>query len=195
VTTGAVTPAIWREAERHPDGAVTAYTCFAPGPDTLRELMDELFVREWSRIMVGPCLEGAVFEVRFERAPEVRVSDGYLTVDLGFWHFHLCIGPHRGSPSEELRQKRPVARVAFFERRGPGCGGGRSWGLRFWNGYDQQMATVFLPSPMLTDEMQVAKTPDWSRLSLYYRLRERFLGETMPADLEAAAAAPLASEA
>jgi hypothetical protein len=179
------------EIERHPDGAVTAYTHFAATPDALRALVDELFRENWNQIMVGPCIEGAVFEVRFERAPEVRVSDGYLTVDLGHWHFHLCIGPHKGSPSEELRQKRPVARAAFFERRGPGSGSGRSWGLRFWNGYGEQMTTVFLPSPMLTDALQTAATPDWSRLALYYRLRERFLGESMPADFEAAAQAPL----
>jgi hypothetical protein len=30
--------------------------------------------------------------------------------------------------------------------------------------------------------------PDWTRLDLYYRLRARFLGEPMPADLEATAA-------
>jgi hypothetical protein len=52
------------------------------------------------------------------------------------------------------------------------------------------MTTVFLQNPALTGDMKMAKTPDWSRLGLYYRLRERYLGEPMPTDLEAAAAAP-----
>jgi hypothetical protein len=175
------------EIEKHPDGAATRWSYFDPTPDTMNALIEELFVRHWRHLTVGPCIEGAVFEIRFEKAPDVRTLDGYLTIDLGDWHFHLCIGAHKGTASEELRRMRPVARVALFERRGSGCGGGRSWGLRLWNGYGEQMTTVFLPSPSLTDDMQMAKTPDWSRLGLYYRLRERFLGEPPPGDFEAAA--------
>ena len=89
---------------------------------------------------------------------------------------------------------RPVAKIAFFERRGKGCAGGRSWGLRMWNGYGEQMTTVFLPNPWLTDDMQLLKQPDWNRLDLYYQLREKFLGEPVPADFEAAANLPFPSQ-
>jgi hypothetical protein len=178
------------EIKKHPDDALTGYSYFAPTEVTMKDLVDELFVRNWARIVVGPCIEGAVFEIVFKAPPEVRISDGYLTVDLGTWHFHLCIAAHRGSSSEELRKMRPVAKIGFFERRGKGCGGGRSWGLRMWNGYGEQMTTVFLPNPRLTDDMQLLKQPDWSRLDLYYRLREKFLGESMPAAFEAAASLP-----
>jgi hypothetical protein len=37
------------------------------------------------------------------------------------------------------------------------------------------------------DDHQMLKTPDWTRLDPYYRLRSQFLGEPMPADLEAIA--------
>jgi len=177
--------------ERHPDAAVTAYTYFPPTETTMRQLAQELFGTHWRSIVVGPCIEGAVFEVSFQAPPEIRYSDGYLTVDLGPWHFHLCIGPHHGNDSEELRRMRPVAKAAFFERRGNGCGGGRTWGLRLWNGYGQQMTTVFLPNPRLSDTQQLLETPDWSRLAIYYQLRAQFLGEPMPADLEAVAQQPL----
>lgn len=178
------------EFENHPDDAVTAYSYFTPTEASMKELAEELFSRNWKRIVVGPCIEGAVFEICFTQEPGVRISDGYLTVDLGPWHFHLCVGPHKGSPSEELRKMRPVAKVGFFERRGKGCAGGRSWGLRMWNGYGEQMTTVFLPNPRLTDDMQLLKTPDWTRLHLYYELRYRFLGEPIPADFETAANLP-----
>jgi len=59
-----------------------------------------------------------------------------------------------------------------------------------WNGYGEQMTTVFLPSPRLTDDMQFLKEPDWSRLDLYYRLREKFLSEPLPSDFEVAANLP-----
>jgi hypothetical protein len=104
-------------------------------------------------------------------------------VDLGHWHFHLCIGTHQGTPSPELAAKRRVARAAFFETRGAKCGGGRSWGLRLWNGFGEQMTTVFLLSPFLSEDLKVLKEPRWERLRLWYSLRETFLGEPMPEDL------------
>ncbi len=179
------------EIERHPDAAVTAYTYFPPSETTMRDMAQELFGTYWRSVVVGPCIEGAVFEIAFQNAPEIRYADGYLTIDLGPWHFHLCIGPHKGNASDELQQKRPVAKVAFFERRGKGCAGGRSWGLRMWNGYGEQMTTVFLPNPHIGDDHQVLGVPDWSRLETYYRLREKFLAEPMPADIEVAAQCPL----
>jgi hypothetical protein len=177
--------------EQHPDGAETAYAYFPPTEESMRALAQELFGTHWRSVVVGPCIEGAVFEIAFQSPPEIRYSDGYLTIDLGHWHFHLCVGPHTGNSSEELRRNRPVAKVAFFERRGKGCAGGRSWGLRMWNGYGEQMTTVFLPNPHLSDDQQLLKTPDWSRLETYYRLRLQFLEEAMPDDFEAVAQRPL----
>jgi hypothetical protein len=173
------------------DESLTAYSYFTPSESVMKELVEELFVKNWKQIVVGPCVEGAVFEIQFVQPPEIRISDGYLTVDLRSWHFHLCIGAHKGTSSEELRRVRPVNKIALFERRGKGCGGGRSWGLKLWNGYGEQMTTVFLPNPRLTDDMQWLKTPDWKRLELYYHLRQKFLGDPMPENLELAANQPL----
>jgi hypothetical protein len=170
--------------ETSADGGKTRYSFFEPTESVMRSLMDDLFVNHWAKITVGPCLEGVVFEIRFENAPKLSYSDGYLTVDLGKWHFHLCIGPTKSSKSEEIRQARPVANAALFETQG--VGHGRSWGLRFWNGFGEQMTTVFLPSPRLNDDMQFLKEPDWSRLELYYQLRARLLGEPVPENLQAA---------
>jgi len=183
------------EVIQHPDNAQTGYSYFAPTESVMKDLVDDLFVQNWQHIVAGPCIEGAVFEICFKTAPEVRISDGYLTVDLGPWHFHLCISAHKGNSSEELRKMRPVGKIAFFEWRGKGCAGGRSWGLRMWNGYGEQMTTIFLPNPRLTDDMQLLKNPDWSRLDLYYRLREKFLGEPVPSDFEAAANFPFPERA
>lgn len=181
--------------EHHSDGAVTAYTYLPIDEVTMRRLADELFVTHWRLVVVGPCIEGAVFEIAFQTAPDVRYADGYLTVDLGAWHFHLCIGPHKGTSSSELRQKRPVARAALFERRGKGCAGGRSWGLRLWNGYGEQMTTVFLPNPRIGDDHQLLEVPDWSRLHTYYLLRAQFLGDAMPDDVAVTAQLPLSDDA
>lgn len=176
--------------ETRPDGSAIRYTEFHVRPGELRALLEDLFTVHCRDIVFGPVLEGAVYEIRCSHPPELRFSDGYLTVDFGLWHFHLCIGPHRGSRSEELREKRPAARAAFFESRGAGCAGGRSWGLRLWNGFGEQMITVFLPNPYLDDGMRLAQQPDWSRLRLFYELRRRCLGEPIPGDLRAAAEAP-----
>jgi hypothetical protein len=183
-----------RETVEHLDGSLTAYSYFEPSADVMDKLVKLLFEEHWARITVGPCIEGAVFEVRFSEAPKLSMLDGYLTVNLGPWHFHLCIAEHKGNRSPELARKRRVARVALFEMRGAGCGGGRSWGVRMWNGFGDQMTTVFLPNPRLSDELKILKKPDWERLRLWYDLRREFLGEEPPADIAAAQTADRAEE-
>jgi hypothetical protein len=175
------------------DGSVTEYRYFTPTADAMDRLVKRLFEDHWRDVTVGPCIEGAVFEVRFSEAPKLTMLDGYLTVNLGPWHFHLCIAEHKGNRSPELRRKRQVARVALFEMRGQRCGGGSSWGVRMWNGFGEQMTTVFLPNPRLSDEMRPQK-PDWSRLRFWYELRHEFLGEAPPADIAAAQGATAQSE-
>jgi len=169
-----------RETIDNRDGTITEYTYFEPREEKMKELSHDLFLKNWNKIVVGPCVEGAVFEIRFAAEPKLSYLDGYLTVDLGYWHFHLCIGVHKNCPFEELRKNRPVAKCAFFEMLGGKCGGARSWGLRLWNGFGDQLTTVFLPSPFLSDEQQVLPEPQWERLDLYYSLREKYLGELKP---------------
>jgi hypothetical protein len=58
-----------------------------------------------------------------------------------------------------------------------------------WNGRGEQMLTVFFPNPWLDAErMRFTATPDWARLDLWMRMRERYAG--VPAELPPAAAAP-----
>jgi hypothetical protein len=175
-----------REVVTHLDGSVTEYCYFEPIPSVMDQLVRLLFEAHWHDITVGPCIEGAVFEVRFSEPPKLSMLDGYLTVNLGRWHFHLCIAEHKGNRSAKLRKLRQVARVALFETRGVGCGGGRSWGVRMWNGLGEQMTTVFLPNPLLSDELEILKEPNWDRLKLWYELRQQFLGEEPPANIGAA---------
>ena len=179
-----------RETVEHLDGSVTEYSYFEPSADAMDSLVKLLFERHWRDVVVGPCIEGAVFEVRFTEAPKLTMLDGYLTVNLGPWHFHLCIAKHEGNRSPELALKRQVARVALFETRGQRCGGGKSWGVRMWNGFGDQMTTVFLPNPRLSDEMKPLREPNWDRLRLWYDLRLQFLGEQPPANIAEAQTLP-----
>ena len=171
------------ETIEHLDGSLTEYTYFEPSAEAMDQLVKLLFEQHWSEVTVGPCIEGSVFEVRFSEAPKLTMLDGYLTVNLGSWHFHLCIAEHKGNRSPELARRRRVARVALFETRGQRCGGGRSWGVRMWNGFGEQMTTVFLPNPRLSDEMKPLREPNWERLKLWYELRSQFLGEPAPANI------------
>lgn len=172
-----------RETIEHLDGSVTEYSYFEPSAQAMDCLVKVLFEQHWRDVVVGPCIEGSVFEVRFTEAPKLTMLDGYLTVNLGPWHFHLCIAEHKGNRSPELARKRQVARVALFETRGQRCGGGRSWGVRMWNGFGEQMTTVFLPNPRLSDEMKPLREPNWERLKLWYDLRLQFLGEPPPVSI------------
>jgi hypothetical protein len=145
-------------------------------------LCKDAFENHWDEIVFGTHIQGAVFEIRAPNAPrKVSLLDGYLTVDFGPWHFHLCIGPHKGTPGNptdpELARIRRTGRAEFYRVLDPGDGKGRSWGIRFFNGQDEQQMTIFLPNPFLSkDGTKILKRPDWSHLALWDALRERHLG-------------------
>lgn len=148
--------------------------------DFLRRLLSDLFDNHWREIVFGSLIQGAVFEIRAPNAPKrITMLDGYLTVDFGAWHFHLCIGPHKGTRAQPvdpgLAAHRQTARAELY-RVLDGDGAPTSWGLRLLNGAGEQQITVFLPNPFLTDDDQILEHPDWSRLALWDHLRETCLG-------------------
>ena len=170
---------IGEREERELDGTTTRYDEVSVLGDTVERLMRELFSEHWAGITVGPLIQGAVFEIRFGAQPKISMSDGYLTVDPGSWHFHLCVNDHRGTPSPELARLRRVARAAFFRTEGGSHGGGAStptWGLRLWNGRGEQMLTVLFPNPYYDDDWRLLKEPRWEKAALWETLRRRYAG-------------------
>jgi len=148
--------------------------------DTLLTLLTDIFENHWREVRFGTLIQGAVFEIKAPRAPQrIGMLDGYLTVNFGDWHFHVCIGAHKGSRANpcppELARHRRTARAELYRCLDGTCAP-TSWGLRLYNGADEQQLTVFLPNPFLTDEDGIAAEPDWSRLALWDRLREEYLG-------------------
>ena len=160
------------------DGIRYEYEFMEPAEDTLLALMKDLFEIHWPQIVFGPCIQGAVFEVRAIAPPKnITMLDGYLTVDFGDWHFHVCIGEHRGTKASPaptaLAQIRRVSKAVFFRSIGNTCAGG-SWGFRMWNGANEQMLTVFFPHPYLNEHFKPQK-PDWTRLRLWNEMRQQYL--------------------
>ncbi len=171
-----------RESVFDAGGSETVYDYVTPDEATMREWVRLMFEEHWDEIVVGPCIEGAVFELRFEEKPKkVTISDGYLTVDLGYWHFHLCVGEHKNAKTPEIARRRRVSKMAFFETKSNGCVGGSTYGMKMWNGAGEQMTTVFLPNPRLSSDMKVLKEPNWEHLRLWFDLRNQFLGKEIPA--------------
>jgi len=154
-------------------------------------LLTDLFSEHWQTIRFGTLIQGAVFEIAAPNAPEkISMMDGYMTVDFGAWHFHLCIGEHRGSEghpvSPALARHRRTARAELY--RIVNGGAPSSWGLRLFNGADEQQLTVMLPNPFLSEEFGLLDTPDWTQLALWDRLRSRYLHlESDPRDRSAKA--------
>nr|VFJ55435.1 MAG: hypothetical protein BECKFW1821B_GA0114236_10238 [Candidatus Kentron sp. FW]VFJ76128.1 MAG: hypothetical protein BECKFW1821C_GA0114237_109913 [Candidatus Kentron sp. FW] len=176
-----------------PDGSRTRYSYFDPSEETVTRLMREIFEDNWQRMTMGPCHLGSVFELSFDEAPKLRFHNGYLTIDPGPWHCHLCIGTYRGGKdSPESWALRRVAKIAFYEWRGDGSVKQRSAGIRLWNGYGEQMTTIFFPHVLLGETPHtVLKAPNWENLRLWYQFRQRYLGEPIPVDLEKAGTEPL----
>ncbi len=154
------------------DGSEITYFDLPPEETRLLELLKELFLQHWKEITFGPVIEGAVFEIKLAAPPEsVTYRGGYLTIETGSWHLHLCLGYPKAF-SEELVRRRRVARASFFESKNTSCVP-RSFGFRMWNGAGEQMITIFFPNPYLsTDEK--AQKPDWSRLQLWKDFKSRY---------------------
>lgn len=145
----------------------------------LHDLIKELFENHWRNIVFGSLIQGAVFEIRAPNAPtRISLLDGYLTVNFGAWHFHLCIGAHKGSRTNlteaALADHRRTARAELYRvldrHQAPA-----SWGLRLMNGAGEQQMTIFLPNPFLDADDQILKIADWSRLALWDDLRQKHL--------------------
>src|SRR5262245_18586987 len=144
--------------ERGPDGSITTYDTVSVEGDRIERLLSELFTQHWHAISAGPVMEGAAYAIRFIAPPVVLMLAGYLTVDLGSWHFHLCVNDHAGAPTPDQARGRRVARAAFFHTDGGSCVPG-SWGLRLWNGYGEQMISVYFPNPWLDDAGERVREP------------------------------------
>ena len=169
--------------EHNLDGTSTEHFAVEPTQERLLGLLRAVFEEHWQAVVFGPCIQGAVFEARFTAPPRLTLLDGYVTVGGGPeqpWHLHLCIGPHAGTRARptppELAAWRRCARAAFFRDRDV-AGRQAVWGLRMWNGRDEQMITIFFPNPWLApDTMRPVRAPDWSRLTPWMALRERCAG-------------------
>jgi hypothetical protein len=141
---------------------------------SLLDLIHLCFEEYWNEIWFGVLIQGAAWEVAAPNPPKrISMYDGYVTVDFGRWHFHLCIGEHKDS-GPELGQIRRCARAELYRGiNDDGCP--TSWGVRLFNGRDEQMMTVMLPTPFLTNEQQFRDEPAWEQLELWDRLRHTFL--------------------
>jgi hypothetical protein len=173
------------ERVRDPDGASVDRFALPADEASLEALLRELFEKHWSEITFGPIIQGAAWEIRAPHAPtRLGMLDGYLTVEFGISHFHICIGPHKGMPGhpapESLARHRRTSRAELY-RRLDRSGAPISWGLRLFNGEGEQQMTVLLPNPFLSpDGEKLLKTPDWSRLALWDMIRERWLNLDEP---------------
>jgi hypothetical protein len=185
-----MTTPIEAERQTEPDGSTADIFALPTDAASLEALLRDLFENHWQDITFGPLIQGAAWEMRAPCAPTVvGMMDGYLTVGFAGPHFHLCIGEHKGtraSPvSPELAHHRRTSRAELY-RRISRDGTPVSWGLRLFNGKGEQQITVLLPNPFLDRDDKILRTPDWSRLDLWDRLRADWLGLAVPDPLDRA---------
>ena len=161
-------------------GRVEIFPVAAEEP-VLLGLIKHVFGTYWESIFFGTLIQGAAWEVKAPGPPrKVALLDGYVTVDFGAWHFHLCIGETIGvgaAPTPPaLARHRRCARAELYRGLNPKTGAPNIWGFRMFNGEGEQQMTVFLPSPFIGDDGKLLKPPRWERLAAWDDLRKRVLG-------------------
>ena len=146
--------------------------------EALHSILSEIFLGHWSQIRFGPVIQGAAYELRATERPQLAMLDGYLTIDLGPSHLHLCIGETTGTPehptASDLARTRQCSHAELQRQWVDGAP--MSWMFRMFNGDGDQQLTVLLPNPFLDDDQNVLATPDWLRLELWDSLRSDYLG-------------------
>jgi hypothetical protein len=157
-------------------GAVEVFALPVDEP-TLLSVLRDVFEGHWGQIRFGVLIQGAVFEIRADGPPRIGLLDGYVTVDLGASHFHVCIGEHQGEPdgpvTPELARHRRCHRAELYRVLHEDAP--VAWGLRMFNGADEQQLTIMLPNPFLDDDQQTLTMPDWDRLACWDELRATYL--------------------
>ena len=141
--------------------------------DTLLAVIEDC-LQEWEHIRIGPLIPGAVWEIKPPRPPRIGTLDGYVTLDFQDWHCHICIGEQQAAPPEVARHRR-TARAELYRRLNPQMQP-TSWGFRLFNGGGEQQITILLPNAHLAEDQSYLEEPDWSRLYLWDRLRQKYLG-------------------
>lgn len=146
----------------------------------LYRLFKDLFENHWDKIQFGILIQGAVLEIAAPAKPKkVALFDGYLTVDFDHWHIHVCIGENKGvgcTPTQKtVADIRKPSRAELY-RKLNNEGQPTFWALRMFNGKQEQLLTVFFPNPLLTNDMNYAESPDWSKLQLWDYIRKEYLG-------------------
>lgn len=147
--------------------------------EVLIPLLEDMFRNHWQGLTFGPLFQGSAWECQATEPPRVALFDGYLTVEWGASHFHLCVGEHEGDPEsptpDQLRSWRRPSQAEFF-RRINRDGTPDTWGFRMFNGRGEQMITVLFPNPFVAPDHRFRETPDWSELRLWDQLRSQYLG-------------------
>ncbi|WP_055749852.1 hypothetical protein [Frankia sp. AvcI1] len=167
-------PAAYRTVEEFGTGTLHVFA-LPIDERTLLDIIGYLFTEQWAHISFGVLVQGAAWEITIaEPARRISTYDGYATVDLGRWHFHLCVGEHTAS-GPELGRARRCARAELY-RRVDAAGTPMSWAFRMVNGIGEQMMTVFLPNPFLGDDQHPLRPPDFGRLAAWDHLRAVHLG-------------------
>ena len=174
------TPDLSRTVDEAGMGTLEVWDLATDEP-ALEALLRDVFDNWWQDIYFGVLIQGAAWEIKAPGAPtRIGMMDGYVTVDFGPWHFHLCIGETKGMPRTptppDLAKHRRTHRAELYRQLQDREGTPNSWGLRLFNGADEQQLTVFLPSPFLSTEMQVLNPPDFARLAMWDHLRDAYLG-------------------
>ncbi len=161
----------------NPNGKITEVFPLPTDEKFLFDLLKDIFETYWDKIIFGPIIDGAAYEMRCPQAPtQVDLTGGYLTIFFGVTHFHICIGINSGG-TRESQQNRTTQRAEYY-RDLDKTGAPVSWGFRMYSGAGDQQLTILFPNPFVSECDKILDTPDWSRLSVWNKIQKKYFNRS-----------------
>lgn len=141
----------------------------------LSEMLIYIFTNYWEQVIFGPDIPGAGYEMTCPQAPTfIDYSNGYLTMNFGEQHFHICLGTG-GHPYEGEKRNRLPGRAVIF-RRLDAVGAPISWGFEMWNQASHSMITVYFANPYADRGDKLIIPAQYERLEMWKDISQRYLG-------------------
>lgn len=134
----------------------------------------DLFLKYWDKMNFGQCIPGAIFELSLPAKPQnITYRDGFLIIYLpnSAGHLHLAVNELTSASNFEIEKRVDLCKkIAFFKGFTAQSKSATDYGIRFWNGKNNQILNVFFGNDDEEGNFQVTDL----HKEIWHNLKEKY---------------------